>query len=158
VDEHELRRRWVETWKEAGPQLDAIRRREIQDADNLQVLALLESASITFCIPCRRANPPGWSKCRHGLPSSADDRSLRDGALPFEESMICRASPFAFGPGLDIRTCSAEDLVVLKLFASRPLDIRDAEGIVVRQAAKIDWAYVEEQLRPLAELKAIPLS
>ncbi|HLK22648.1 MAG TPA: hypothetical protein VKT81_27065 [Bryobacteraceae bacterium] len=43
-DEHELTRRWVETWKEAGPQLEAIRRREIREADNLQVLALLESA------------------------------------------------------------------------------------------------------------------
>ncbi len=70
--------------------------------------------------------------------------------------MIRRASPFSFGPGLDIRTCSAEDLVVLKLFASRPLDIRDAEGVVVRHRAQIDWAYVEEQLRPLAELKGEP--
>jgi hypothetical protein len=57
---------------------------------------------------------------------------------------------------LDIRTCSAEDLVVLKLFASRPLDIRDAEGVIVRQGARIDWAYIEEQLRPLAELKVEP--
>lgn len=78
------------------------------------------------------------------------------GALPFEESMIRRASPFTFGPGLDIRTCSAEDLVVLKLFASRPLDIRDAEGVVARHLAQIDWAYIEEQLRPLAELKGEP--
>jgi hypothetical protein len=45
------------------------------------------------------------------------------GALSFEESMVQRATPFSFGPGLDIRTCSAEDLIVLKLFASRPLDI-----------------------------------
>jgi hypothetical protein len=70
--------------------------------------------------------------------------------------MIRRASPYTFGPGLDIRTCSAEDLVVLKLFASRPLDIRDAEGVVVRNGGQIDWAYVEEQLRPLAELKGEP--
>ena len=55
-------------------------------------------------------------------------------ALPFEEEVIARASLFGFAPGLDIRTCSAEDLIVLKLFASRPLDIRDAEGVVIRHA------------------------
>jgi hypothetical protein len=54
------------------------------------------------------------------------DMSL--GGLPFEESVVSRATPFSYGPALDVRTCSAEDLVVLKLFASRPLDIRDAEG------------------------------
>jgi hypothetical protein len=63
---------------------------------------------------------------------------------------------FSFGPGLDIRTCSAEDLVVLKLFASRPLDVRDAEGIVLRQKAQLDWTYIEDQLRPLADAKEEP--
>ena len=54
------------------------------------------------------------------------------GALPFEERVVSRATLFAFGPGLDIRTCWAEDRIVLKLFASRPLDIRDAEGVAIR--------------------------
>ena len=44
LDERELMRRWVQAWKEAGPKLDAIRRQEIQDADNLQVLTALEGA------------------------------------------------------------------------------------------------------------------
>ncbi len=44
MDEREITRRWVQTWKEAGPELEAIRRREIRDADNLQVLAVLEDA------------------------------------------------------------------------------------------------------------------
>lgn len=78
------------------------------------------------------------------------------GALPFEERVVSRATAFSFGPGLDIRTCSAEDLVVLKLFASRPLDIRDAEGVVIRHKDQLDWSYIEEQLRPLAEVKAEP--
>ena len=37
-------RRWVQTWKAAGPELEAIRRREIHEADNLQALASMESA------------------------------------------------------------------------------------------------------------------
>jgi hypothetical protein len=41
-------------------------------------------------------------------------------ALPFEERLVGRATVHSFGPGLDIRTCSVEDLIVLKLFASRP--------------------------------------
>ena len=44
MDEREAIVRWVQHWKEAGPELDAIRRQEIQSADNLQVLAQLESA------------------------------------------------------------------------------------------------------------------
>ncbi len=44
MDEQETIRRWVETWKEAGIELEAIHRREIREADNLQVLALLEGA------------------------------------------------------------------------------------------------------------------
>jgi hypothetical protein len=51
---------------------------------------------------------------------------------------------------------SAEDLVVLKLFASRPLDLRDAEGVVLRQGGHLDWPYIEEHLRPLAEIKQDP--
>jgi hypothetical protein len=78
------------------------------------------------------------------------------GALPFEEMVIERASSFSFAPGLDIRTCSAEDLVVMKLFASRPGDIRDAEGVAIRNRGRLDWGYVEEQLRPLANLKEDP--
>lgn len=79
------------------------------------------------------------------------------GALPLEELVVCRASLFSFAPGLDMRTCSAEDLIVLKLFASRPLDIRDAESVAVRQKGRLDWRYIEEQLRPLAQIKDEPV-
>jgi hypothetical protein len=53
------------------------------------------------------------------------------GALPFEECVVNRASSFTFGPGFDLRTCSAEDLIVLKLFASRAIDVRDAESVAL---------------------------
>jgi hypothetical protein len=44
ADERETMRRWVQTWKEAGPALEAIRLQEIRESDNLQVLAMLEGA------------------------------------------------------------------------------------------------------------------
>jgi hypothetical protein len=78
------------------------------------------------------------------------------GALPFEYLVVQRATPFEFAPGLSLRTCSAEDLMVMKLFASRPIDIRDAEGIAVRHDKTLDWGYIEEHLTPLAEAKEEP--
>ena len=78
------------------------------------------------------------------------------GALPFEDLVIQRAMPFEFTPGLDLRIYSAEDLMVMKLFALRAIDIRDAEGIAVRHDKSLDWGYVEEQLIPLAEAKEEP--
>jgi hypothetical protein len=78
------------------------------------------------------------------------------GALPFEHLVVQRATPFEFAPGLNLRTCSAEDLMVMKLFASRAIDIRDAEGIAVRHDKTLDWRYIEDQLIPLAEAKEDP--
>ena len=78
------------------------------------------------------------------------------GALPFEELAVAHATPHEYAPGVILRTCSAEDLVVMKLFASRPLDIRDAEGVALRHGKELDWRYVEEQLAPLVELKEEP--
>lgn len=75
------------------------------------------------------------------------------GALQFERELVERATSFSFAPDVAIRTCSAEDLIVLKLFASRPLDIRDAEGVALREKGQLDWRYVENRLRPLAEAK-----
>ena len=78
------------------------------------------------------------------------------GALPFEQLAVERSTLFEFAPGLKLRICSAEDLMVMKLFASRAIDIRDAEGIAVRHDKTLDWRYVEEQLIPLAEAKEEP--
>lgn len=78
------------------------------------------------------------------------------GALPFEQLAIQRATLFKFAPDLELRTCSAEDLMIMKLFASRAIDIRDAEGIAVRHDKTLDWRYIEEQLTPLANAKQEP--
>ncbi len=75
------------------------------------------------------------------------------GALPYEEKLIDRATPFVISPALEIRTCSAEDLIVMKLFAGRALDVRDAESVALRHGDRLDWSYIDEQLRPLAEVK-----
>lgn len=78
------------------------------------------------------------------------------GGFPFEEQTVARATPFEVRPGVSLMTCSAEDLVVLKAFAGRAQDWLDIENVVVRQSGCLDWTYIDEQLVPLAELKAEP--
>ncbi|MCE9631039.1 MAG: nucleotidyl transferase AbiEii/AbiGii toxin family protein [Planctomycetia bacterium] len=78
------------------------------------------------------------------------------GGMPFEESAVARATPYEFAPGIPLQTASSEDLIVMKAFASRPKDWVDLEGILIRQHGRLDWAYVESQLQPLAELKEEP--
>jgi hypothetical protein len=78
------------------------------------------------------------------------------GGIPFEELVVDRSSLFAFTPQTLLRTCSAEDLIVLKAFAARAKDWLDVEGIIIRQTRKLDWPYIRSQLQPLAELKESP--
>jgi Nucleotidyl transferase AbiEii toxin, Type IV TA system len=77
-------------------------------------------------------------------------------ALPYEALVIERSSYFDYPPGVPLRTCSAEDLIVLKAFAGRGQDWVDIERTIVRQTGKLDWNYIREHLQPLAELKETP--
>lgn len=78
------------------------------------------------------------------------------GGIPFEESCIERSSLFAFSGNARIRTCSAEDLIIMKAFAGRPRDWADIEGVLVRQSGKLNWEHILSQLGPLVELKGTP--
>jgi Nucleotidyl transferase AbiEii toxin, Type IV TA system len=78
------------------------------------------------------------------------------GGLPFEQTMIERSSLFDYPLGITLRTCSAEDLIVLKAFAGRAQDWADIERVIVRQTGNLDWSYILEQLSPLVELKGEP--
>ncbi len=44
MDERELRERWVATWASAGPELEAIKWREMVEADPAETLRLLAPA------------------------------------------------------------------------------------------------------------------
>ncbi|HUP23171.1 MAG TPA: hypothetical protein VNB06_09540 [Thermoanaerobaculia bacterium] len=74
-------------------------------------------------------------------------------AMPFEERAQERASGYAVGDGAVLRTCSAEDLVVFKVFAGRPHDWLDVEGIVTRQAGRLARKQILQELEPLLALK-----
>ena len=87
--------------------------------------------------------------------SNGVDVDVSLSGFPFEEEMIRRATPFEFAPGCSLVTCSAEDLIVLKAFADRPLDWHDAEGVIARQR-DLDTRYIMERLAPLCEIKDAP--
>jgi len=87
--------------------------------------------------------------------SSGKDIDISLGALLFEVTMIRRAIQQEFVPGLVLPCCTAEDLFVMKAYASRPKDWMDAESIVVRQT-KLNRAYILKQLAVLCELKETP--
>lgn len=79
------------------------------------------------------------------------------GALPFEQQAVERARKIEIEAGASLRLCTAEDLLVMKAFASRPLDWNDVRGILVRQGTKkLDWPYIHRQLQPLCEVKEAP--
>ena len=84
------------------------------------------------------------------------DIDLALGGLPFEENAVGRASDFEFYPGMTLRTCSADDLMVMKAFAGREQDWGDVKGIISRQGEALNWRLILSELRPLCELKEAP--
>lgn len=107
----------------------------------------------------RVADPVGFALANRVLlvqAASGVGIDIALGGMPFEELAVARATPCEFAPGTMLLTASAEDLIVMKAFASRPKDWVDLEGILIRQGSRLDWAYVESQLQPLAVLKEEP--
>lgn len=79
------------------------------------------------------------------------------GGFDFERRAAERAVLREFLPGLHLKVCTPEDLIVFKTFAARALDWRDVEMTIVRQGdGNLDWSYIREQLIPLLELKEQP--
>lgn len=85
------------------------------------------------------------------------DLDISCGAFPFEASAVSRAKKVQVLPGIRLKLCTAEDLIVYKAFANRPIDWLDIEGIIAKQTrAKLDLKYVFGHLRSLAALKDEP--
>lgn len=70
-------------------------------------------------------------------------------ALPYESAALRRAVAVELG-GRTIKLCTAEDLIIHKLSSERMQDAVDVEGIVTRQAGRLDLSYLEPLIRQLA--------
>lgn len=78
------------------------------------------------------------------------------GGLPFEARVVERSTLWQLGGGEALRTCSAEDLIVMKAFAGRDQDWADVTSILARQGDKLDLALIRDELRPLLVAKEEP--
>ena len=72
-----------------------------------------------------------------------------------KEEVIHRATAFQFLEHINLFTCSAEDLIIMKAFAARDIDWADIRGILIRQD-NLDWSLILQDLKPLVELKQAP--
>jgi hypothetical protein len=78
------------------------------------------------------------------------------GAFEFEEQAVERASDYQFIPGISLRVCSAEDLIIYKCFANRDQDWVDIRGVLENNFSALDFKHIESLLPPLLELKEEP--
>jgi hypothetical protein len=69
--------------------------------------------------------------------------------LPYEEEAIRRAVPLAVG-GLDVRVCTAEDLILHKIISDRPRDLEDVAGVIAKQTSKLDRVYLDPRVEEIA--------
>jgi len=90
-----------------------------------------------------------------GLPGGSE-ADITLGLPGYEEGVMARAVDYDLGDGRAVRLCSAEDLIIHKALAGRPQDVLDIEGIVARQGAALDAAYVRRWLDELARLSDDP--
>lgn len=72
--------------------------------------------------------------------------------FPYEEEIIKKSSLFEYDTDCLIRTCSAEDLIVLKVFAGRHQDWFDVEGIVAKNYENLNFDYIHENILMLCHL------
>ena len=77
-------------------------------------------------------------------------------AFPFELEALELASSWEILPGISLRTCPAEHLIVYKLVAARHHDLGDMASIVQRQAKRLDVDRIRRWGREFAELKEDP--
>lgn len=109
--------------------------------------------------PSRIADPLGFAAANRVLLLATPEGIGVDvalGAMPFEAATIDRSSMGELARGIELRTCSAEDLIVHKAFASRPQDWVDIEGVIVRQRGRLNWSQIRADLGDLVVLKEEP--
>jgi predicted nucleotidyltransferase len=70
----------------------------------------------------------------------------------YEQSAVSRAQLVEI-EGVQVPFATAEDLLLLKLFAGRPRDIEDADGIVRRKGRSLNWPYIRHWA---AEFERVP--
>ena len=79
------------------------------------------------------------------------------GLTGFDKKVIERSMRQDFGK-LNLPFCTIEDLILYKLFASRPKDLSDIHEIAKRHKGKIDEKYLSKMLNDFSELEREDMS
>ena len=66
---------------------------------------------------------------------------------PYDVEAIRRGCDVEVAPGVALRLCTPEDLILYKLISTRPRDHEDARSVVRRQGDALDDRYVLDWLR-----------
>ena len=77
-------------------------------------------------------------------------------AFPFEKLALERAHLIELVKGCPLPCVSAEDLVVMKVFAGRPRDWEDVKSIIERQGSRLQWDVIDDSLPELLEAIGFP--
>ena len=97
----------------------------------------------------------GFARRTFVLPAFDPDTRIRVDLIfsstPYERQAIRRAVTVEL-EGVPVPFAAAEDLVLHKLFAGRPRDIEDAEGVVRRKGRELDWEYLERWARDFSSV------
>ncbi len=103
--------------------------------------------------PARPTNIPAHKLSPHvihiwALPDVAADFLVS--IFDYEKMAIDRSAEMEI-EGVLARICTAEDLIIHKMIASRGTDLQDVEGILARQRGKLDVNYIRQWLSQLSE-------
>lgn len=136
-------RLWVETWRAAGADMERVRRAELRGrAFDSRVDDAMEFARAHRVLLLSVGSGVGLDIALAGM--------------PFQESVVQRATVFQYPGRVLLRTCSAEDLILLIAFAARPKDWLDIKAIITRQTGRLDSNQVNADFMPMAGLKGEP--
>jgi hypothetical protein len=81
---------------------------------------------------------------------SGIDIDITLATLPFEEEAIARRQPADFA-GVRIFVPKVEDLVIYKMVASRPEDLRDIEELLLRYLDRVDLGRIRRVIKQFAD-------
>jgi hypothetical protein len=112
------------------------------DADRL--LAVLTPDYVSLLPDARRALRQQAMVFVQDTAGTRLDLLLADTA--YDIPAIQRGRDVELQPGVTIRVCSPEDLVIYKLISTRLRDHEDAQGVVRRQGSNLDDEYVLDWL------------
>jgi hypothetical protein len=86
-----------------------------------------------------------------GVASNGTPIDIALAAFPYEEEVIRRATMHRFRPGCSLMTCGVDDLVVMKAFAGREIDIFDLKFLMGRHWNRLNWDQIGGDLQSLSD-------